>query len=297
MDIHQLRIFTSIYRNRSFTKASLELCLTQPTVSDHIKTLEEEFECRLFDRLGRTIMPTKAAEVLYVQAMDIIEKADSLKTILGELKKDVTGELIIGASTIPGTYLMPAIMAAFQEKYPAVSFNLPISGSGEIINKVLRYELLLGIVGSRLDNDQIHYSSFMDDELIVLAAPFLVVEEEITLEELVSLPIVLREEGSGTRKETVKILEGKGISLKNMKITGIFGSTEAVKQAVKAGIGISILSRLAVADELERKTLREIKIRGIEMKRKFYVATRKRRTLPTAYNVFLEHFMAGTKII
>lgn len=297
MDIHQLRIFTSIYRNRSFTKASLELCLTQPTVSDHIKTLEEEFECSLFDRLGRTIMPTKAAEVLYVRAMDIIAKADSLKTILGELKKDVTGELVIGASTIPGTYLMPAIMAAFQEKYPAVSFNLPIFGSGEIINKVLRYELLLGIVGSRLDNDQINYSSFMDDELIVLAAPFLLVDEEITLEELVSLPIVLREEGSGTRKETVKILEGKGISLKNMKITGIFGSTEAVKQAVKAGIGISILSRLAVADELERKTLREIKIRGIEMKRKFYVATRKRRTLPTAYNVFLEHFMAGTKII
>src|SRR3990172_4868184 len=109
MDIHQLRVFTSVFKNKSFSKASEELYLTQPTVSDHIKTLEEELDCKLFDRLGRTIIPTKEAEVLYNHAIGIIEKISTLKDTFSQLKKEVSGELVVGASTIPGTYLMPKI--------------------------------------------------------------------------------------------------------------------------------------------------------------------------------------------
>lgn len=297
MDIHQLKIFVSVFKNRSFSRASEELYLTQPTISDHIKTLEEEFNCKLFDRLGRTIIPTKEAEVLYSHAIEIIEKANTIKDVIGQFKKELSGELIIGASTIPGTYLIPHIMADFQKKHPSVSFQILESDSKGIVDRVLKHELLMGVVGAKLNDTQIHYVPFMDDELIAVAAPSFLKTESLSLKELIKFPMVMREEGSGTRKETEKILEGKGISLENIKIAGIFGSTDAVKQAVKAGLGISILSRLSVTDELKYHILKEIKLTDIEMKRKFYIATHKKRTLPLIYKIFLEHLKTESKNI
>jgi len=297
MDIHQLKIFASVFRNKSFSRASDELYLTQPTISDHIRTLEEELDCKLFDRLGRTIIPTKEAEVLYSHAMEIIEKANILKESIGQTKKEIKGELIIGASTIPGTYLMPHIMAKFQKRYPSVSFQILVSDSKDIVEKVSRHELLMGAVGAKTTNTQINYTPFMDDELIVVSSPSLIKKEDMTIRELIKFPIILREEGSGTRKETEKILEGKGISFENIKVAGIFGSTDAVKQAVKAGLGVSILSRFSVTDELKYKILKEIKLIDIQMKRKFYIVTHKKRTLPRAYKMFLEHIMDESKRI
>ncbi len=297
MDIHQLKVFASVFKNKSFSRASEELHLTQPTISDHIRALEEDLDCRLFDRLGRTIVPTKEAEVLFSHAMEIIEKANIIKEAIGQTKKEIKGELIIGASTIPGTYLMPHIMAQFQKRYPAISFQILVSDSRDIVEKVSRHELLMGAVGAKTTNTQINYIPFMDDELIVVSSPSLIKKEDMTIRELIKFPIILREEGSGTRKETEKILESKGISFENIKIAGIFGSTDAVKQAVKAGLGVSILSRFSVTDELKHKILKEIKLIDLQMKRKFYIVTHKKRTLPQAYKMFLEHIMAESKRI
>jgi DNA-binding transcriptional LysR family regulator len=289
MDIHHLRVFTSVFKNKSFSKASEELHLTQPTISDHVKTLEEELDCKLFDRLGRTIIPTKEAEVLYSYALEIIEKTNTIKEVISQTRKEIKGELIIGASTIPGTYLLPSIMAEFQRKYPSVSFQILVSDSRGIIDKVSKHELLLGIVGAKLDDEQINYIPFVEDELIVVSSPSMVKSSSITLKGLTKFPMVLREEGSGTRREVEKILEGKGISLGGIKIAGIFGSTDAIKQAVKAELGISILSKLSVADELKHNILKEIKLTDTQMKRKFYIITHKKRTLPLLHAVFLEH--------
>ena len=295
MDIHKLRVFTSVFKNRSFSKASEALHLTQPTISNHIKALEDEFACKLFDRMGRTIIPTKEAEVLYGKATEIIEKADALKEALGQLKKETTGELVIGASTIPGVYLMPRIMKEFQKKFPAISFQILIADSGGVIDSISKHELLLGIVGAKLGNDQIDYTPFVEDELIVVSAPLKTEKSSMTLKELVALPMVFREEGSGTRREVEKFLESEGISFDHMKIAGIFGSTDAVKQAVKAGLGVSILSKFSVADELEHKLLEEIKLTDIHMKRNFYIVTHKKRTLTRLYDLFLKHILAETE--
>jgi DNA-binding transcriptional LysR family regulator len=295
MDIHKLRVFTSVFKNRSFSKASEALHLTQPTISNHIKALEDEFACKLFDRMGRTIIPTKEAEVLYSQSAEIIEKADALKEALGQLKKETTGELVIGASTIPGVYLMPRIMTEFQKKFPAISFQILIADSGGIIDSISKHELPLGIVGAKLGNDQIDYTPFVEDELIVVSAPLKTEKSSMTLKELVALPMVFREEGSGTRREVEKFLESEGISFDHMKIAGIFGSTDAVKQAVKAGLGVSILSKFSVADELEHKLLEEIKLTDIHMKRNFYIVTHMKRTLPRLYDLFLKHILAETE--
>jgi DNA-binding transcriptional LysR family regulator len=295
MDIHHLRIFVSVFRHKSFSKASEELYLTQPTVSDHIKTLEEELSCRLFDRLGRSIVPTREADALYTHAVEIIEKADLLKGIIGQIKKEVSGELVIGASTIPGTYLMPSVIASFRKIHPSTTFQIIVSDSKDIVGKVLRHELLIGIVGAKLTNHQIHYVPFMQDELIAVASPTLMKDGLITLQDLISIPMVLREEGSGTRREVERILENKGVALEEIKIAGVFGSTDAVKQAVKAGLGISIVSRFSVADELKYKVLKEIKVKDVQMKRNFYIVTHKKRTLPLAYNAFLEYIRHEAK--
>lgn len=289
MDIHQLKVFASVFKNKSFSKASEELYLTQPTISDHIKTLEEELGCKLFDRLGRTIIPTKEADVLYNYAVELIEKINSIKDIIGQFKKEITGELIIGASTIPGTYLMPRVISNFKKQHSSISFQVVISDSKVIIEKILRHELLMGIVGAKLSNGQLHFVPFLEDELIVVSSPSLIKKDKVTLEELIKIPMVFREEGSGTRREAERILEGKGIALDSIKISGVFGSTDAVKQAVKGGMGISILSKLSVADELKSKALKEIKVKDIQMKRKFYIVTHKKRTLPAVYNIFLEY--------
>lgn len=295
MDIHQFKIFASVFKNKSFSKASEKLHLTQPTISDHIKALEQKLGCKLFDRLGRTIIPTKEAEVLYSHAMEIIEKADNIKDAIGEVKKEVTGELIIGASTIPGTYLMPPIMAEFQNKHPFISFQILISDSKDIIDKILRHELLIGIVGTKLSNTQIAYIPFMEDELIVVSSPSLLKKTQITLSELTALQMILREEGSGTRMEAEKILKDRGVSLENIRIAGIFGSTDAIKQAVKAGLGVSILSKLSVIDELKHGMLKEIKLTEMEIKREFYIIIHKKRTLPGAYHLLIEHVKSESK--
>jgi DNA-binding transcriptional LysR family regulator len=297
MDIHQLKVFASVFKNRSFSKASEEIHLTQPTISDHVKSLETELDCKLFDRLGRTIIPTKEAEILYSQALEIIEKANILHDLIGQTKKDMKGELIIGASTIPGTYLLPSIMAAFQRKHPSVSFQILIADSRGIIDRISKHELLLGIVGAKLGNEHIHYIPLVEDELIVVSSPSLIKDNKMTLKELIKFPLVLREEGSGTRRETEKILESKGISLEDINITGIFGSTDAIKQAVKAGLGVSILSRLSVKDELKHNILKEIELTDIQMKRKFYIVTHKKRTLPLLHTIFLEHIKTESKNI
>lgn len=289
MDINKLKVFISVFKNRSFSKASAELYLSQPTVSDHIRSLEEELNCRLFDRLGRSIIPTREAEALYDRALEIVDKAENLRNIIPLLSREVSGELVIGASTIPGTYILPSVMTGFLKEYPSVHFKVMISDSRDVAEKVLRHELILGVTGAKLINSMISYIPLQDDELIAVASPFLTEKREMSLRELTRLPIVLREEGSGTRIEAERILRSKGIDIERFKVSCILGSTEAVKEAVKAGMGFSILSKVAVKDELSFGNLIEIKIPDIVMKRRFYILTHRQRTIPYSYNIFIEH--------
>lgn len=289
MELHHLRIFLSVYKNRSFSKASVEHRLAQPTVSEHIKTLERELSCTLFERLGKKIIPTREAEVLYNHALELSEKADNVKAVLGRLKKDVSGELIVGASTIPGAYLLPELMADFKRKHTGVSFEVRVGDSQEIVQQVVSHHVLLGIVGSKITDAQINYTPFLEDELIIVAAQSVIKNSRIALKDLCKYPMVLREEGSGTRREAERLLQGQGFCCKSVNVAGIFGSTDAVKQAAKVGLGLTILSRFSVTEELKHKLLKEVKLNIPPMKRMFYIATHKKRSLPLLYSLFLDH--------
>lgn len=263
-------------------------------MSEHIKSLERELNCTLFERLGKKVVPTHEAEVLYNLALELVEKADSVKGVLGRLKKEISGELIIGASTIPGTYLLPELMADFKQKHSGVSFQVRAGDSQEIVQQVVSHHLLLGIVGSKIMDAQINYTPFLEDELIVVAAPSLAKVNKLSLKDLCKYPMVLREEGSGTRREAEKLLQGHGFSCKNVNVAGIFGSTDAVKQAAVVGLGLTILSRYAVTEELKHGLLKVVKLDIPSMKRMFYIATHKKRSLPLLYSLFLDHLKSNS---
>ncbi len=292
MDIHHLRVFASVFTHRSFSKAAEELNLTQPTVSDHIRSLEEELGCRLFDRLSRKILPTREAGLLVGRAQEVLDKIDGLKSALGEFRKDLSGQVVIGASTIPGTYILPGLTARFRKKHPSVFFEIVVSDSRAIVDKVSEHELLIGIVGAKLEARQVHYEPFLEDELIIVASGAGETRKSMDIKELANYPMVTRERGSGTRQEFEKILEREGIDSGQLNIVGIFGSTDAIKQAVKEGLGISILSRRSVRDELKYGSIKEIRIKNAAMKRQFYIITHRKRTLPHLYRTFLDYLPA-----
>lgn len=291
MDIHHIRVFAAVFKHKSFSIAAEELNLTQPTVSDHVKALEDELSCRLFDRLPRKVLPTKEAAVLIIKAQEIIERVEGFKDIIGEFRKDLSGHLIIGASTIPGTYILPGFAASFRRTNTSVLFEIVVSDSRAIIDKVAGDDLLIGIVGAKLESKQIDYKPFLDDELIVVASSSFDVKKSISIKDITGLPIVMREQGSGTRRVVENILEKEDIDFQHLNIVGIFGSTDAIKQAVKENMGISIVSRRSVKDELKCGLLKEIRIKDADMKRQFYVITHRKRTLPHLYNAFADYLL------
>ena len=203
----------------------------------------------------------------------------------------VSGELIIGASTIPGAYILPKIAAAFKNEFPAISFEIRINDSARIVEEVAGNGLLIGIVGAKLPGVKLNYQPFAEDQLILAAAAANRAPAQITMEELCQLPFIVRERGSGTRKSLEMLLARQRYTLDQFNICATLGSSAAVKEAIKADLGVSVISKHAVLDELERGTIREIEVTGWSMMRSFFVVTSPKRTLPHHYQVFLNRLL------
>jgi len=293
MDIHHLKIFVSVYRNKSFTRASETLHISQPTISEHIKNLEASLDCKLFDRMGRSIMPTSEAEVLYPRALQLLDELEMIQEEISAAGTGVKGKLVVGASTIPGTYMLPRLAYSFKNIYPDVAFEILIEDSARITNMVLQHELLCGIVGARIPSEKLFYEPLIADELILVATKKVLQQKSVTMEKLAAIPFLQREKGSGTRQNFEYFLEKNNISTNTFNIVATLGSTSAVKQAVKESLGASVISRIAVQEELDNKTLHEIPIRNLKMKRMFYLVRQKKRSLPPHYSAFCTHLKKG----
>jgi DNA-binding transcriptional LysR family regulator len=286
VDIHQLRVFVSVFRHRSFSRASEELRLTQPTVSEHIRSVEEALGVSLFDRSGRSIHPTPEAETLYARATEIIERLRDIPAALAEQRRQLSGLVVLGASSIPGTYILPAAIAAFRARHPAVSFEVRVGDSREIAAAVASHELLAGVVGSRIAKPHLQYRQLMFDDLSVIDRPGSW-EGPVTLRQLAARPAVVREEGSGTRREAERIFHAAGVGPERFAVAATLGSTEAVKHGVAAGLGWSVVSRRAAESELAAGLLQEVAVRGVRMRRSFLLVTHGRRTLPAPCAAFV----------
>lgn len=232
-------------------------------------------------------MPTREAEILYPRALAILEDLQKLEDDLAMAGQTVSGELIIGASTIPGAYILPAIASSFKNRYPGISFEIRIEDSAKVIEAIQSNDIFLGIVGAKIPARKIKYEQFADDELILICSGNNSMPTKIAPEYLLELPFIFREQGSGTRKNIEAFLAEQNIGTDKLNIVALLGSSTAVKEAVKADLGVSIISRYAVQDELITGSVKQIHVHGLTMSRTLYIATASKRTLPHHYQVFL----------
>lgn len=233
-------------------------------------------------------MPTAEAETLYPRAVAILEDLDNLVDEIASTGKSVSGKLLIGASTIPGAYILPKLAASFKERYADISFEVRIGDSSKIMQGVQDNELFIGIVGAKISSPKLRYHPLTTDELILVAAADNPISKKISLEQLSNLPFIMREAGSGTRRSIESLLEQQHFPANGLNICATLGSSTAVKEAVKANLGISIISRCGVQDELATGSLQEVRVTGLTMQRTFFFVTSTKRTLPHHYAEFLK---------
>ncbi|MFQ5840441.1 MAG: selenium metabolism-associated LysR family transcriptional regulator, partial [Candidatus Methylomirabilales bacterium] len=289
MDVHALEVFCRIVELKSFSRAAEAVALTQPTVSGHIKALEEEVGLRLLDRLGKVVTPTKAGTLLYRYAKQILALRGQAIQALDQYKGSLRGTLVVGGSNIPGEYVLPGLLARFKERYPDVTLTLAIAGSREILRGVVEGHYEIGTVGARFEDGQLVYTKFIADEMVLALPPGhrFSGRTAVRLRELATEPFVLRELASGSRKVTEEALARHGLAPASLKVVAELGSTEAVRQAIKTGIGISFISRRAIAEDVERGTLASVSVVGLKLVRDFYIVTHKHRTRSPVGEAFL----------
>ncbi len=293
MDLRALEVFCKIVELGSFSRAAEAVLLTQPTVSGHIKALETELGLRLFDRAGRRVMPTRAGELLHGYARRILAMREEAQQAINEHKGGLKGHLAIGGSSIPGAYILPSLVAAFKRGHPDVTISLHVSGSRDIVRGVIEGTCEVGMVGARFEESRVHYQPWEEDEL-VLAVPATHAwarRSTVRLADLAGQPFIMRERGSGTRKVMERALADHALDPGALHVVLEVTGNEAVRQALKSGAGISIISRRAIEDDIRCKMIAALRIHGVRLVRDFYLVTHKSRSrspLGKAFLAFLE---------
>ncbi len=290
MDLWRLNIFREVVRQKSFSRAAESIYLSQPTVSSHIKDLEAYYDCRLLDRLEKKVMPTRAGELLYEYAERLLVLEEETRAAMADFKGSIRGRLLIGGSTIPAGYILPPVIAGFVRQYPEVTICLREGDTQAIAKDILSGKLELGVVGAEVSGQNFMADKVMDDEMqVVVAADHRWASlRRIELADLVKEPFIIRERGSGTLMSIEKRLADKHLSSRGLNIVAEMGSTQAVIQGVKNNLGVSILSPVAVAGEVQGGHLKTLAISGLTLSRAFYLIRHRGRTPSPAGRAFVD---------
>ena len=293
MDLRRLEIFVKVAELGSFSRAADALFLTQPTVSEHIRALEDELGVQLLDRLGRGTTPTKAGTLLLGYARRMLTLSREARQAIEQFQGRMSGELVLGGSTIPGEYVLPALIGAFRAKYPDVSISLRIGPSRQVQDWVEQGHVEIGVVGALPASRALESRPLMSDDIVLVVPPehAWVARKTVTLEDVTREPLIVRERGSGSRETLEGALKQAGLDLGAFRVVGEIASTQAVKQSVRAGLGVSFVSHRAVEDECRAKLLACVKVRDLTVTRAFHVVTHKDRSrspLAQAFLAFVE---------
>ncbi|MCS7149286.1 MAG: selenium metabolism-associated LysR family transcriptional regulator [Caldimicrobium sp.] len=291
-DQRKLEVFIKLFETKSFSKTAKALFLSQPTVTSHIKDLENHLGVKLFDRSTRSVLPSKASKIAYHYGRQILQLLKDMERDLIPYRDAKAGFIEIGGSTIPGQYILPPIVKEFREKYPEITIYLKVGDTREIIEQVLAGDIEFGVVGAKIKENLLNFEACCEDE-ITLIGPGKNSPGEIELETLYDLPLIKREDGSGTWKTVIDHLESIGLEVSRFKIVGEMGSTEAVKRAVMAGLGFSFVSRRAIELEVSTQILKRIEIKNLSIKRNFFLVYRKQKTFTPACETFLTFYRAA----
>ena len=273
MNLKQLEAFVQIADSGSFSKAAKELYLTQPTISAHVSTLEKELNTRLFVRNTKEVKLSDSGTVLYDYAKQMVILQKQIEDTFAVREEKAQQRITIAASTIPAQYLLPDILSSYIEKYPNQQFKIIEADSAQVVEMVVNHKVDVGFAGTVIDKRLCKYISFYQDELVIITPnneKYRNIDRKNVMW-IVNEPLIMREEGSGTRKEAEKQLKQVGIGVSKLNIIASMENPEAIKRAVASGMGVSVISRLAAESELEKGTLLAFPISEDDMRREIYM--------------------------
>jgi len=267
-------VFMSVAENLSFSKAANDLNISQPAVTRHIKELEERYKTNLFERKGNKIYLTKAGEKVYNTFKDIAQQYRNLDFEIGQMHDSISGEFKIGASSTISQYVIPKVIASFHKRYPKIQIYLMNGNSFEMEKLLLDNKVDIALVENISSQSGIRYRDFLDDELIVVTGKNSVYAKRETIgkDDLLKLPIVLREQGSGTLEVIKQMFSQQNVSFESLNTLIHLGSTESIKNFLQEFDGLAIVSKKAVQNELYLKTLVKLNVTGFAIPRKLRIA-------------------------
>jgi len=266
MDTRQLHAFCEVVERKSFSQAAERLGVTQPAVSLQIRSLEQRLGRQLLDRSGRRVEPTEAGRRLYASAQRLLALEEHL---LEELDADdegaITGTLEIGASTGPGVTVVPLLLCEFQEQFTDVRVRLTVSDTQTLVDQVAERALELGIVGAGRRHRGVSFEPFFRDEVVLVCPPgHRFADRTLSLDELRSEPLIMMQPGAGVRAVIEEELRGAGIRLRELDVRLELGLQESARSAVRAGHGVTFISRSAVEADLDAGTVAGARVEGLE---------------------------------
>jgi DNA-binding transcriptional LysR family regulator len=287
MNLHQLRIFHMVARLGSYSRAAEELKISQPSVSIQVGDLERSLGVDLFEQLGKRIYLTEAGRVLEEYAQRILGLFDEASAAVAEVRGVHRGRLAIGATNIPGTYLLPRALFSFQERFPQITVSLEIGTARRIQERVLRNEVELGVVGWEISAQNLVSRRFYEDEIVLVVPPGhrLAAGGPVPLGTLRDERVIMRERGSGTREAVEAALREANLAL---PAAMELGSGEAIKEAVAAGLGVSFLSSLAVAADTAAGRLVRVLLEGITITQPFVLIQHRDKRPSQAMTALIE---------
>jgi DNA-binding transcriptional LysR family regulator len=286
---HQLHIFYTVAEKGSFSAAAASLHMTQPAVTMQVQSLEEYFGTKLFVRSTKKVELTEAGKTLLPYARRSIELIMETEAAMAKFTQKLEGRLHLGASMTIGEYILPRILGPFSREYPNIHVSVKVINTSQIVEELISHQLTFGLVEAPVSHPELRSEAVMEDELMLILPDGhpLLQWEEVPLDEALRYPFVLREQGSGTRQVMEEELQARGISPLRMDIVMELGSTGAVKSAVEAGLGLSILSPTSVKHEARLGVLHTRRIAGVRFKRQFYTIYVGSTILPISAVTFL----------
>jgi DNA-binding transcriptional LysR family regulator len=288
MDTRQLQAFCAVVEKKSFSQAAEQLGVTQPAVSLQVRALEQRLGQTLLDRSGRRVEPTEAGRLLYRSAQRMLALEEQLFEEIAADAGELTGTLVIGASTGPGAHLVPLLLCEFQQEHPDLHVALSIWDTQTVIDRVAERELELGVVGALRRHRSLEFEPLVRDEIVLAVPPgHRAAGGTVSVDDLREETVIVMQEGAGVRQVVEEELRRAGLRLRGIEPKLELGLQESVKSAVAAGYGVAFISRTAIEGELAAGTLAAAQVAGVEPARQIYVVRTRGRAPTRAAESFL----------
>lgn len=291
MNLNLFKTYVKVVETQNLSRTADEFGLSQPAVTKQIQTLEDSYGVLLLERSGRRLKTTEAGETLYHHAKEILKAMEKADKAMEEVADSRRGSLFIGASTIPGEYILPHVIKNFKDLYPNIKISMDVGDTERMFNRVAEREIDIGIVGGWINNRKVEGFQWVEDELVV-ALPQnhrLSVRDRVKISELVNEKWVFRQKGSGTRRAAEELITASGIKIDEINVYMEAGSTEAVLATIEAGMGISIVSNWAIQRLDPHRKICSISIVEPGTRRYFYVIYPRQKTRRRSVTQFIDY--------